>query len=151
MTKILVIKITKKSFRKKCSSCCYSGRLWHMTRLINSNQHSQHPKNHKKQPETGKQVSQWIGEIELISKKVWGKRKEKIFRLRSWLLLHVKQYESFFEKHLSSKNVIYIARYLYILLGDMIMMMKWLCTYWPTINKETSLNKPTSKRKLFKK
>ena len=44
------------------------------------------------------------------------------------------------EEHLSSENV---ARYLasYILLVDMIMMMKWLCTYWPTINKQTSLKK----------
>ena len=38
----------------------------------------------------------------------------------------------------------------YILLVDMIMMMKWLYTYWPTINKQNSLNKPTRKRNLFK-
>ena len=31
------------------------------------------------------------------------------------------------------------------------LMMKQLRTYSPTINKKTSLNKPTSKRKLFKK
>ena len=31
--------------------------------------------------------------IELISKKVWRERKEKMFRLRSWLLLYVKQYK----------------------------------------------------------
>ena len=33
----------------------------------------------------------------------------------------------------------------------MIMMMKWLYTYSPTINNQTSLNKPIRKQKLFKK
>ena len=33
----------------------------------------------------------------------------------------------------------------------MIMMMKWLYTYSPTINNQTSLNKSIRKRKLFKK
>ena len=27
----------------------------------------------------------------------------------------------------------------------------YVATYWPTISKQTSLNKPTSKRNLFKK
>ena len=57
--------------------------------------------------------------------------------------------EAVVEENLSSQNVIWLDTY--ILLVDMIMMMKWLCTYWPTISKQTSLNKPTSKRKLFKK
>ena len=52
-----------------------------MTRLKHGNQHSQHPKEHKKQPETQKQVNQTVlasglqkiqgpkqREIELISK-----------------------------------------------------------------------------------
>ena len=53
---------TKKSFRKKCPSGCYLRRVWHMARLKHGNQHSQHPKKHKKQPETRKQVSQWMAE-----------------------------------------------------------------------------------------
>ena len=53
---------TKKSFRKKCPSSCYLRRVWHMARLKHGNQHSQHPKKHKKQPETRKQVSQWMAE-----------------------------------------------------------------------------------------
>ena len=52
---------TKKSFCKKCSSSCYSWRVWHTTRLKHGNQHSQHPKKHKKQPETrNKLASQWM-------------------------------------------------------------------------------------------
>ena len=31
-----------------------------MTPLMHGNQHSHHPKKHKKQPETPKQVGQWI-------------------------------------------------------------------------------------------
>ena len=64
---------TKKSFHKKCSSGSYSRLVWHMTRIKYGNQHSQHPKKHKKQPETQKQVS-WPDsgsqnrEIEFISK-----------------------------------------------------------------------------------
>ena len=50
------------------------------------------------------------------------------------------------EKHLLSKNVWYT----YILLVDDL-TMKYLCTYWPNISKQTSINKSTSKRKLFKK
>ena len=33
-----------------------------MTQLMHGNQHSQHPKKYKKQPETRKQVSQWMAE-----------------------------------------------------------------------------------------
>ena len=51
-----------------------------------------------------------------------------------------------FEEHLLSENV---HVYTYILLT--MIMMKWLCTYRATINKQTSLNKPTSKPELFKK
>ena len=63
----------KKSFRKKCYSGCFSKRVWHMTRIKYGSQHSQHPKKHKKQLETRKQVSQptsgWQNrEIEFISK-----------------------------------------------------------------------------------
>ena len=35
---------TKMSFRKYCSTSCYSRRVWHMPRLIHRNQHLQHPK-----------------------------------------------------------------------------------------------------------
>ena len=51
-----------KSFRKTCFWSCYSRHVWHMKWPIHSNQHSQHPKKHKKQPETWKQVSQWMAE-----------------------------------------------------------------------------------------
>ena len=47
---------TKECFRKNCSSSCYSRHVWHMTRLIHGNQHSQDPKKHKEQPESRKQV-----------------------------------------------------------------------------------------------
>ena len=50
------------------------------------------------------------------------------------------------EKHLLSENVWYT----YILLVDDL-TMKYLCAYWPNISKQTSINKSTSKRKLFKK
>ena len=54
---------TKKSFRKKCSWSCYLRRLWYMTRLKHGNQHSQHQKKHKKQPEARNMLaSQWIAE-----------------------------------------------------------------------------------------
>ena len=42
-------------------------------------------------------------EIELINKKVWRKRKEKMFKIRNWLLLHVELY----------KTVVKLASYLY--------------------------------------
>ena len=59
----------------KCCSSCYLRCVWHITQLMHGNQHSQHPKKPKKQPETRKQVSQWMAEdsklreIKLISKK----------------------------------------------------------------------------------
>ena len=91
-------------------------------------------------------------EIELISKSIWGKGKQKMFRLRSWLLLYEKQYKSCcWRTFVIRKCKIYSEISTYILLVDKIMMMKWLCTHWPTINKETSLTRPTSTRKLFKK
>ena len=40
---------TKMSFRKYCSTSCYSRRVWHMTQLMHGNQHSKHPKKYKKQ------------------------------------------------------------------------------------------------------
>ena len=48
-------------------------------------------------------------------------------------------------EYLSSENV-----YIYTYIRLTMIMMNWLCTYWPTI-KQTSLNKATSKQKLFKK
>ena len=99
--------------------------MWHMTRLMHRNQHSQHTKKLKKQPENwlayGWQKIQGSKqrEIEFISKKIWRKRKEKMFRLRSWLLLHVKQYKTCCWRTFNHK-MYNIARYLarYILLVD---------------------------------
>ena len=99
--------------------------MWHMTRLMHRNQHLQHTKKLKKQPENwlayGWQKIQGSKqrEIELISKKIWRKRKEKMFRLRSWLLLHVKQYKTCCWRTFNHK-MYNIARYLarYILLVD---------------------------------
>ena len=42
---------------------------------------------------------------ELISKKVWRERKEKIIRLRSWLLLHVNQYKNCLRKLVIRKRI----------------------------------------------
>ena len=57
-------------------------------------------------------------EIELISKKVWRKKKKEMFRLRSWLLLHVlRNVKTVVEDYLSSENV-----YTYILMVDNLMM-----------------------------
>ena len=47
----------KKYSQKNCSSNCYSRPVWHVTHDMNGNQHSQHPKKLKKQPENRKQVS----------------------------------------------------------------------------------------------
>ena len=91
-------------------------------------------------------------EFELISQKIWGKRKGKMFRLRRWLLLHVKQHESCCWRTfvIRKYNIIWedIATSCWSIWS---MMMKRLCTYWSTTTKENSLKKPTSKRKLFKK
>ena len=46
--------------------------------------------------------------IELITKKVWRKRRDKTFRLRSWLLLHVKQYKSCCWRTYFIKKCIYL-------------------------------------------
>ena len=45
---------TKMSFCKYCSTSCYSRRVSHMTKLIDHDQHSQHPERYKKQSETRK-------------------------------------------------------------------------------------------------
>ena len=63
---------TKKSFREKCSSSCYWRRVRHMTRLKHGNQHLQHPKKHKKQPETrNKLASQWMASRFKTEKSSW--------------------------------------------------------------------------------
>ena len=66
---------TQKSFRKKCSSSSYSRRVWRMTRFKHNNQHSQHPKKHKKEPETWKPVSQWMAQDSRV--KTEGNRVDK--------------------------------------------------------------------------
>ena len=85
---------TKKYFHKNCSSSCYPWNMWHTTATcIHSIQKS--PRNNQK---LGKKlVSRWTmiqeseqREIVLIRKKVWIKRREKMFKRRDWLMLHVK-------------------------------------------------------------
>ena len=93
---------TKKPFCNKCSSSSYSRRVWHMTRLKRGNQHSRHPKSTRNSQKLGnKLVSR--EKSRLIVKSL---KKQKMFRLRNWLLLHVKKYKSCFWRHLSSENVI---------------------------------------------
>ena len=41
-----------------------------MTQVMHDNQHSQHPKKHKKQPETWKQVSQWMAEDSRVEREI---------------------------------------------------------------------------------
>ena len=50
------------------------------------------------------------------------------------------------EKHVSSKNV---ATYIYMLVDDEV--ANSIASYIPIINKQTNLNKPSSKQTLFKK
>ena len=106
---------TKKYFHKNCSWSCYLQGVWHMTRLKHGNQHSQHPKKHKKEQETCKQVSQLVSgwkemqgskqrEIKLISKKVWRKRRcsdQEVDCYSMW-----RNIKAVSEEHLSSENVV---------------------------------------------
>ena len=93
---------------------------WHSLCMVESIQSTQ--KSTINSPlETRKQLIQWMAEdlrvkieIEWISKKVWRKRKEKMFRLRSWLLLHVKQYKNCCWRTFVIRKC--IASYTYILL-----------------------------------
>ena len=71
-------------------------RVWSVLYLILGKHHSYHPKKNKKQTETRKQVRRWrkiqgskCREIGLITKNVWQKRNENLFR-RNWLIHHVK-------------------------------------------------------------
>ena len=41
-----------------------------MTQVMHDNQHSQHPKKHKKQAETWKQVSQWMAEDSRVEREI---------------------------------------------------------------------------------
>ena len=68
-----------------------------------------------------------------------------MLKLRSWLLLNLKQIKNCWRAFVIRK---FIAVPNILLVDDL--MMK-LCNYWLTINKQTSLNKPISKQKLFKK
>ena len=47
-----------------------------MTRLIHGKQHSQHPKKHKRQPETRKQVNQWMVEDSRVERNRIDKKKK---------------------------------------------------------------------------
>lgn len=89
---------TKKSLRSYCWRC-YLRCVWLMLYLIHSNQYSQHPKSYKnKKPgnkmEGNTENSTVQGtknsEVELISSKVWRKRKEKVFKRKNWLIHSVK-------------------------------------------------------------
>ena len=58
-----------------------------LTLAYSQNKHSQHPQKDQKHPETRKQVGRWRKiqeskkwEVELTSNKVWGRRKEKLFK-----------------------------------------------------------------------
>ena len=59
-------------------------------------------------------------EIELISKRVWRKGKEKMFRLGIWLLFHVKQYQNCCWRTVVIRKCTYLP--IYILLVDDLMM-----------------------------
>ena len=67
------IRYTKKSLHRNCSLICYSPRVCHMRshvlQLIHDNQHSQHPKKDKKQPETRKQIGRGNKSWDRIRKK----------------------------------------------------------------------------------
>ena len=111
---------------------CYSRRVWHITRLMHGNQHSQHPKKLKKKQETRRQVSQWMAEDSRVKEKSsWYVKKTEEKGKRRWLLFHMKQYKSCCWRTFVIRKC-NIARYLGTFCWSMIMMMKWLCTYWPT-------------------
>ena len=93
---------TKKFLCNKCSSSSCSQRVWHMTRLKHGNQHSQHPKSTRNSQNLGNKLVR-RQKSRLIVKSL---KKQKMFRLRNWLLLHVKKHKSCFWRHLSSENVI---------------------------------------------
>ena len=93
---------TKKFFLKSVPEVviCDACGTWHGVNTVTSI-HSIQKSTRNSKKLRNKLVSGWQKiqgskqiEIELISKKVWRKRKGKIFRLRSWLLLHVKKYKS---------------------------------------------------------
>ena len=77
-----------------------------------------------------------LRKIKLISKKVWRKKREDVEkkRLRSWLLLFVKQYKKLLLKNIchqkAKKNLHSAGRW-----SDEV--ASYVCTYWPTINKQT--------------
>ena len=87
-----------------CDTCC----TWHGLCTV-----TQHPKKQKKQPEIGnKLASRWQKiqrskqrEIKVINKEVWRKRKEKMFKTRKWLLLHLNNIKTVVEEHISTGNV----------------------------------------------
>ena len=118
----LFIGHTKKSFRKNCSQVVIHDTCdtWHglctVTRFITSQKVHETVRN-LETSESEQLVREWQKiqwskqrEIELISKKVWRKRKDKMFRLRRWLLLQWNNTKTVVEEHLSSENV---CTYLY--------------------------------------
>ena len=109
-------------------------------------------KSTKKQPETRKQVSQWMAEGSRAKTKRNQSDKQKILkkkkrRYSDWEVDYWSMWSNI-------KAVVeeQFKKYIYLYPHSAyIIIMKWLCTYWPTINEQTCLNKPTSKRKLLKK
>ena len=86
-----------------CDACGTSYALYTVTSVYSIQKSTTNIQN--RLPKTRKQViqtaSRWqkiqklkLWETELISKKVWRKRKEKMFKIRDWSLLHVEQYKN---------------------------------------------------------
>ena len=86
-------------------------------------------------------------EIELISKRVWRKRKEKMFRLGNLIAVPCEAISELLLKNICHQKM-YLSTYLHSAgwwFDDEVAM--YLLTY----HQQTSLKKPMSKQKLFKK
>ena len=117
---------------------------WHWLNTVTSI-HSIQKSTRNSQKLGNKLASQPVdGKTEKSSSKVKILKKEKMFRLRSWLQLHVKKQSYCWRTFVIRKCN--IAGYLHILLVNMIMMMKWLCvpTDLPSTNKLVSTTQRTN-------
>ena len=65
------------------------------------------------------------------------KKKEKMFRLRSWLLLHLKQYKKLLLKNLCHQKAKKPTFCWSLWWSDEV--ARYVPTYWPTINKQTTI------------
>ena len=144
---------TKIYFRENCFWSCYSRHVWHMIRLMHGNRHLQYPKSTRslqnQPPETQKEVIQTgscfrrtLGSRRFKSQNreksswqvVWRKRKEKIFKIRNWLLLHVEQYKTVVEEQISSENSCIIT----IILWDVWMFYQIFLS--PQVKRSTNIS-----------